>query len=248
MPLVLTILLVLINSPVFAESEVYSRVVQKHIKKVRDRWTIEDLYLKRKTPPPRRRWSPWRAPMLEMLVDFKFGPGTLYKTGVSDKDSQLASLGSQLQFHYGALGLGLDRFQTKFAEKNVFYKHDDITLFYRLAGPSTQSTHLTFLVGSRGATHDDYGSYHQQFYGLLANLYLFRHLGFEGQYKVLNESLTKTHALSGVSYHWGVFWEFSILRLYINFSQDYHYGVKREDQQKLDQRFTASTLGARLAF
>lgn len=248
MPLILTIFFVLINSPVFAQSEVYSRVVQKHIKKVRDRWTLEDLYLRRKYRTSRGRWNPWHIPMFEMLVDFKFGPGMWDKAGVTGKNAELSNLGTQLQFHYGALGLGLDRSQTKVSEKNVFYKYDDAALYYRVFGPSTQATHLTLLVGSRGGKHDDYGDFNQQFYGVLANFYLFRHLGFEGKYKVLTETETTTHKVSGVNYHWGLFWEFSILRLYLNFSQDYFTGTQKTDQVSLNQRISSTLLGARLAF
>jgi hypothetical protein len=248
MPVLLILFFTLFNSNAFAQSEVYSRVVQKHIKKVRDRWTLEDLYLRRKYRAPKGRWSPWRSPMFELLVDFRFGPGGLDKTGVTGKDSELSSLGTQLQFHYGALGLGLDRSQTKVSEKNVFYKYDDFALSYRVVGPSTQSTHFTFLVGTRGGRHNDYGALNQQFYGVLTNFYLFRHLGLEGQYKVLSQTETSTHSVNGVNYHWGIFWEFSILRLYLNFNQDYHTATSKVDQVSLNQRISSTLLGARLAF
>ena len=241
-------LLLLVHLPAFAESEVYSRVVQKHIKKVRDRWTVEDLYIKRKYSPRRGRWSPWRAPMLEMLVDFQSGPGQLYKTGATDDETKTASLATQIQFHYGALGLGLLQSQTKVSEKSVFLKRDDITFYYRLLGPSTQSTHLTFLYGYQGGSHNDYGEIHQQYYGVLTNLYLFRHFGLEGLYKVRSGTQTTTHNLEGMSYHWGIFWEFSILRVYLNFAQDYHQGTDRTTQSELNQRVSSSVFGARLAF
>ncbi len=231
-----------------AQSEVYSRVVQKHIKKVQDRWTVESLYLRSKSSGRKRNWSPWKAPMLEMLVDFNFGPGQLYKTGASDKDTEALNLGTQLQFHYGAVGIGLEKFQTKISEKNVFVKRDDITLIYRLFGPSTQSTYLTLLAGYQGGEHSDYGEVHHQYYGLLTNIYFFRHMGFEGLYKIRNEIQTASHRLGGENYHWGIFWEFSILRIYFNFSQDYYKGKNLSTDQELNQHISSSVFGARLAF
>ena len=244
----LFIFLLVLSAPCFGESEVYSRVVQKHIKKVRDRWTLEDVYLTRKYSPRRGRWSPWKSPMLEMLVDFQMGPGQLYKTGVKDDDTKTASLATQIQFHYGALGLGLQQSQTKISEKSVFLKRDDLTFYYRLVGPSTQSTHLTFLVGYQGGTHKDYGDIHQQYYGALTNLYLFRHFGLEGRYQVRSETQTSTHRVRGMHYHWGIFWEFSILRVYLNFFQDYQNGQKISDASEQNQRVSSTIFGARLTF
>lgn len=244
----LLIFMLVATAPCFGESEIYSRVVQKHIKKVRDRWTLEDLYLTRKYSPRRGRWSPWKSPMLEMLVDFQSGPGQLYKTDVKDDATKTASLATQIQFHFGALGVGLHQSQTKISEKSIFLKRDDLTLYYRLVGPSTQSTHLTLFLGYQGGTHNDYGEIHQQYYGVLTNFYLFRHFGLEGQYKIRSATQTTTHRLQGMNYHWGMFWEFRILRLYLNFSQDYHQGDNLTTHAELNQRVSSSVFGARLSF
>jgi hypothetical protein len=244
----LLIFMLVATAPCFGESEIYSRVVQKHIKKVRDRWTLEDLYLTRKYSPRSGRWSPWKSPMFEMLVDFQSGPGQLYKAGLKNDDTKTATLATEIQFHYGALGFGLTQSQTKLSKKSVFLKRDDLTLYYRVLGPSTQSTHLTFLVGYQGGTHNDYGDIHQQYYGALTNLYLFRHFGLEGQYQVRSETQTSTYRVSGMHYHWGIFCEFSILRVYLNFFQDYQNGQKITDNSEQNHRVSSTLFGARLAF
>ena len=244
----LLVLMMVTTAPAFAQSEVYSRVVQKHIKKVRDRWSVEDLYLKRRSSGRKKRWSPWRSPMLEMLVDFKVGKGQLYKAEVRDEKSKTASLETQIQFHYGALGFGFSQHETKSEGSGLIFKRDDLTLYYRLLGPSTQSTHLSFLMGYQGGSHADYGEIHQSYYGMLTNLYLFRHLGLEGQYVVRSQTQTSTHRVSGMHYHWGIFWEFSILRIYLNFFQDYQNGQKISDGIEQNQRVSSTLFGARLAF
>jgi hypothetical protein len=243
------ILLLIYSAPSFGYRDIYLPVVEKHIKKVQDRWTLEDLYIKRRMPKKKKRWSSWsRKFMFEFLVDFRFGSANRQREGLVQEGDDTRMIAASLQYFYGPFGLGLERDQQKVKEKAMFFQRDEFTFSYRLIGPSTQSTHLTALMGYRTGRHNDYETFRQNYYGLLANFYLFRHFGLEARYRLSSATTTSTYDLSHYDYHWGIFWELNILRVYVNFFQDYFDGTRLSDRANLKQRISGNTFGMRLNF
>jgi hypothetical protein len=242
------ILTFLFTFNVNAQDGIYVPIVQKHVQKVRERWTVEDLFKRKRERFRKKKWSPLKTRMFEMLVDVRFGSAEFNRHTTEADSEGFRSFGAGLQLFWGPVGLGLERDQYKIKEKAQYYQKDDATLFIRLLGPSTQSTHLTFLVGSQKVNHNDFGNYSQNFYGFMSNLYLFRHFGVEGRYRFKPATSSSSHEINGHEYYWGLFWEYSILRVYLNFYQDYLSGVQKVDDSKDDQRIHGSVFGIRLNF
>ncbi len=223
----------------------------KHKEKVQRRWSLEDwfsLKRKRKAQDVWLSWNRKRGPLFELILD-AHGGGPAWKRDGTDADKEdFKMAGGGVQLFVGSLGIGISRDQMKIADKNQYWQKDAGTIYLRLLGSSTQSTHLTFLGGQEKSDHNYYGNYGQTFYGVLSNLYIFKRMGIEGKFRQLNSSTTETHKITSLDYHWGFFWELSILRVYALYQQQLNKAKRLSDGVQDNERINGMQLGARLYF
>ena len=245
------ILLILQTPTALAQDSAYGSVVRRHQQKVKSRWTLEDWFSVKKKRQAQDQWLSWnrkRGPFFELLVDVHMGRPGFKRDGTDAEKEDFEIAGGGVQMFLGPAGIGIGRDQFKIKEKEQYSQRDEGTLFLRLAGSSTQTTHLTLLGGVMKYEHKYYGDYDHTFYGVLSNLYIFRHMGLEGQYRVKASTDSQTHEIQGEDYHWGAFWELSILRVYLLYHQDFNRAKRISTGVKDNERVNGTVLGARLYF
>jgi hypothetical protein len=234
-----------------AQDSVYEPVVKKHRDKVRSRWTLEDWMSLKRRRQQQDEWLSWntkKGPFFELVVDVHGGGHDWKRDGSDPDDESFVVAGGGFQIYVGPVGIGIGRDQYKVKEKAQYSQRDEGTLYLRLLGNSTQTTHLTLLGGIHKYEHKYYGDFDQTFYGAVTNLYLFRHFGLEGQFRWKSSAESETHKLTGEDYHWGAFWELSILRLYFVYHQDLTRAKRITDGAKDNERVNGPVMGARLYF
>jgi hypothetical protein len=245
------ILLFFNTSPALAQDSVYEPIVLRHQQKVRSRWTLEDWFSLKKKRQAQDQWLSWnrkRGPFFELIVDVHGGGHDFKRDGSDSAKEDFVIAGGGVQMFFGPLGLGIGRDQYKIKEKAQYSQRDEGTLFLRLAGSSTQTTHLTLVGGVQKYEHKFYGDYDHKFYGVLSNLYIFRHMGLEGQFRWKTSTESDSHKIEGEDYHWGLFWELSILRVYVIYHQDFSRAKNLDTDVEDNERVNGTVLGARLYF
>jgi hypothetical protein len=245
------ILLILQTPTALAQDSVYEPVVRRHQQKVKSRWSLEDWFSLKKKRQAQDQWLSWnrkRGPFFELLVDVHGGGHDFKRDGTDADKEDFVVAGGGVQIFFGPAGIGIGRDQYKIKEKEQYSQRDEGSLFLRLAGSSTQTTHLTLLGGVMKYEHKYYGDYDHKFYGVLSNLYIFRHMGLEGQYRVKASADSQTHEIEGEDYHWGAFWELSILRVYLLYHQDFSRAKRISTGVKDNERVNGTVFGARLYF
>ncbi len=249
--MLLTLFLTLMLQTVTAQDSVYEPVVKKQSQKVQRRWTLEDWFvIKRK----RRAQDLWlsmnrrRGPIFELITDVHGGSSKWKRDGSDPQDEDFRIAGGGVQIHIGPVGFGMGRDQYKIVDKEQYWEQDAGTVYLRLLGSSTQTTQLTVLGGKAKSEHDFYGNFDQTFYGALSSLYIFRHFGIEGLYRVMNTGESETHKGQSTIYHWGLFWELSLLRVYVNYQQAFNRAKNLSTAVEEDERVHGTVFGARLYF
>jgi len=232
--------------PARGQDSVYVPVVRKRQSKMQNRWTVADA-LSREGRRPRDPWSPWR-PLFEIVVDLHAGGPEWKRDGNDPRKERLRGAGGGMQVHYRGLGFGIGRDQLKFKEAGRYWNRDEGTLFLRVLGSSTQTTGVTLLTGLQKSDHDYFGDYDQSFYGVLGTLYLSRYLGTDIQLRQRGSARSQDWRVSGNDSHIGIFWEISILRLYLLYRHDEIRATDREDGTKTKESFMGTQIGARLYF
>ncbi|MBY0518523.1 MAG: hypothetical protein K2P81_16545 [Bacteriovoracaceae bacterium] len=230
---------------------VYGPVMAKHKEKIQRRWTLEDVFAQKRKRKAQDLWLSWnrkKGPMFELILDIHGGAPSWKRDGTNADDDDFKLAGGGVQIFVGSLGIGISRDQMKIANKDQYWQKDAGTVFLRLLGSSTQSTHLTILGGQEKSDHTYYGNYSQTFYGALSNLYIFRHMGIEGKFRQLNSATTETHKVTAMDYHWGFFWELSILRVYAYYQQQLNTAKRISTGVQDNERINGMLLGARLYF
>lgn len=226
-----------------AQDSVYEPVIQKFQKKKKARWSFEDSGKRRIRNP----WNPWQG-IFEIAVDLHMSGGEFKRGGATPVDESSAVAGGGVQFHFSGLGLGIGREQSAIREKGSIWNRDEGTLYLRLLGSSTQSTQITLLGGIYKVDHRVFGKYDQNFYGALGNLYFTRYLGLEVQARQRSAASSDNYNLSGLDYHYGLFWEATILRVYVLYRHDYLEGEQKSTGDKTPESLKGTVFGGRLYF
>lgn len=255
--MILLLLTIFLSSQALAQDSVYDPVNRKMREKVRTRWALENIIVPNRKSKAMEQWMPLnlkKGPHFELMADARFGMMNFMRIGYDPKKRPTKAAGGGLQIHFGPVGIGIQRDQYKFSSKEQYWERDEGTFYLRILGSSTQTTHLTLLTGTQKSEHAFIGNYEQSYYGALANLYIFRHFGLEGQYRYKKSIRTDSHYMRGVEQHWGFFGEMSILRVYVLFRLETNNAnqtrVINGNEYFYDDReyFKGFVLGARLNF
>jgi len=104
------------------------------------------------------------------------------------------------------------------------------------------------LAGYQQYKHKDYGSYTPRVYGWLATLYMTRYTGLEFDYRQIGTVTNKYYTFMNENYHYGVFWELSILRIYFNYYHDYIESIRLTQRENFHEAVKGFQFGGRLYF
>lgn len=225
----------------FALSEgVYTVIVKKQEEKKKNRWTLADWLITKKTIALQDQWLALNSSETWFEFVFDYAGSTFEETSLGIKqDMDFSRWGGAAYLKF----IGLE-YSKRDYERN--YKQSDLRLNLLILGSSIQSTHLRAFYGQRDFDVQSFGAFEQSFWGLHMTLYLASFLGIEGQYtKFMNES-SGSASTDGERSEFTGFVDLWLLRLYASLYKERNLlrGALSVNNQKVE----GTLLGVKLFF
>ena len=179
----LSLLLFLFSFSSFALSEgVYTVIIKKQEEKKKNRWTLADWLVTKKTMALQDQWLALNSSSTWFEFIFDYASGTLdHKVEESTREVDFSRYG-------GAIYVKFLGFEYNSYDYSKFYDQSDYRVNLIILGSSVQSTHLRAFFGKRDYSYENYSSYDQKFWGGHLSLYLASFLGVEGQFAKFSET------------------------------------------------------------
>lgn len=187
---------------------VYTVIIKKQEEKKKNRWTLADWLITKKTIALQDQWLALHSSerWFEFVLD--------YAGGSLDDESSLRELdtsrfGGALYVKFFGIEYNSYNFESS-------YDQSDLRVNLLILGSSIQSTHVRGFYGKRDYSFENYSHYDQDFWGGNLTLYFANFLGVEGQFtKYLNTTSENSQFSSdGERTELSVFLEIYALRLY----------------------------------
>ncbi|MEC7277571.1 MAG: hypothetical protein VXV96_14725 [Bdellovibrionota bacterium] len=225
----------------FALSEgVYTVIVKKQEEKKKNRWTLADWLVTKKTIALQDQWLALNSSETWFEFVFDYAGSTLEETSLGTKqDMDFSRWGGAAYLKF----IGLEYSKLDY-ERN--YKQSDLRLNLLILGSSIQSTHLRAFYGQRDFDVQGFGAFEQPFWGLHMTLYLASFLGVAGQYtKFMNES-SGTISTDGERSELTGFIDLWLLRLYASLYSERN--LLRGSVSTSNRKIDGTLLGVKLFF
>ncbi len=235
------------SAPVLAEIEstVWEYVDARQEKKEFKRWSLSNWFYQKETMRLQDQWLLLNLDDGFIFTEFytDYSNTTFDQNTQTEDDLENPGIASETGLYLAFLG-----FTYRYEKYDDLYFQKEGALNLRLIGSSHQATHLILTYGNRYFADDSLGDFDQKFYGGDISLYLTSFLGFDGRYRIYNETKTglENHKISGTRTQWGVFVDLSFLRLFATqFEEDIE--LKGLDGVSDDERQVKGTsFGARI--